>query len=330
MKKYFVLCISLLFVACSRHVETHAFVSNNEKSLSESRPSTLNVAMVTVPAGKFIMGSDKVDKKDLKDRYGFPEPLYLNEHPQRIVALPAFKIDKYEVKNQDYKAFLLAAKGIDRGAVPPAWGQNGYGLALSQMRTMKLDILRKIGAEHFKLDMDTRKMDRKSLISAMLKQQAIKDKYPVVGVTWNDADKYCRWRGGRLPTEQEWEKAARGEKGNEFPWGNHWDPRITNTGEDGEWEDGIAPVGSYPKNASPYGAYDMAGNVWEWVKDWYNAIPGSDYKSADYGEKFKVIKGGSGGMGHYALSYFYRGATRQFAEPKTIAEDIGFRCVQDL
>ncbi|MDX1811017.1 MAG: SUMF1/EgtB/PvdO family nonheme iron enzyme, partial [Gammaproteobacteria bacterium] len=175
-----------------------------------------------------------------------------------------------------------------------------------------------------------RTMEREALIDAMLKQQAKVDKYPVVGVTWSDADKFCRWRGGRLPTEKEWEKAARGEKGNEFPWGDNWDPKLTNTGDDAEWEEGIAPIGSYTSNASPYGIYDLSGNVWEWVSDWYKAIPGSDYNDPQYGEKNKVIKGGSGGMGHYAISYFYRNATRQYAEPNTIAEDIGFRCVQDI
>ena len=331
MNKRFLLMISgiILVAACSKNVETDAVKSNDGK-LSQSKPSTLSVEMLTVPAGKFIMGSNKLDKEGLKDRYGFPEPLYLNEHPEREETLPAFKMDKYEVSNAQYKAFLIAAKGVDRGAVPPAWGQNGYGLAHSQMKTMELDTLRMIAAEHFKLDMDTRSMERDALITAMLEQQKVVDQFPVVGVTWSDAVKFCRWRNARLPTEKEWEKAARGEKGNEFPWGNKWDPKLTNTGDDAEWEEGIAPVGAYADNASVYGIYDLSGNVWEWVADWYQAIPGSAYKDPEYGEKHKVIKGGSGGMGHYAISYFYRNATRQYAEPNTVAEDIGFRCVTSL
>jgi len=328
-EKLVVLCLVSLLAACGKNVETNAVVSDDGK-LSQSKPANLEVEMLTVPAGSFIMGSNKVDKDGMKERYGFPEPLYLNEHPERTEVVPGFKMDKYEVNNAQYKAFLLAAKGVDRGAVPPAWSQNGYGLAHSQMKTMEMDTLRMIGAEHFKLDMDTRKMVREELIDAMLKQQAITDKFPVVGVTWSDADKFCRWRDARLPSEKEWEKAARGEKGNEFPWGDNWDPKLTNTGDDSEWEEGIAPIGAYENNSSPYGIYDLSGNVWEWVEDWYKAIPGSNYKDPEYGEKNKVIKGGSGGMGHYAISYFYRNATRQYAEPNTVAEDIGFRCVNDL
>lgn len=316
-----------MLIACGKNSVPTDQSAWDEK-VQQSKPSTLDVEMIEIPAGKFIMGSNRVDKEGLQERYGFPEPLYLNEHPEREETLPSFKMDKYEVSNAQYKAFLLAAKGPDRGAVPPDWSQNGYGLAKSQMKAMKLETLRMIGAEHFKLDMDTREMDRESLTNAMLAQQTVVDNFPVTGVTWSDADKFCRWRGARLPTEKEWEKAARGENGNEFPWGNKWDPKLTNTGDDAEWEEGIAPIGAYPKNASPYGIFDLSGNVWEWTADWYDAITNSDYVSPEYGKKHIVIKGGSGGMGHYAISYFYRNATRQYAEPNTIAEDIGFRCVK--
>lgn len=286
--------------------------------------------MILVPAGSFIMGSDEVDSEGLQQRYGFSSPLYKNEHPRRELTLKAFYIDKFEVTNKLYKIFLLRSTGEYRGKVPVAWGQNGYGLAKSQMLNMDLELLRKIGAEHFKLDMDLREMPREQIIEAMEKQQAIDDQFPVTGVDWSDANKFCQWRGGRLPSEAEWEKAARGADGRAYPWGNNWDPKITNTGDDAEWEEGIAPVGVYKKNASPYGVYDLSGNVWEWVEDWYDSIVGSDYRESEYGRTHKVIRGGSGGMGHYAISYFYRAATRQYAEPDTKADDIGFRCVKDV
>ena len=281
-------------------------------------------SMVLIPAGPFIMGSNKRNDVKKQREYGLINPLYLDEHPQHSVVLPAYYIDLFEVSNRQYKAFVMQTQRKE----PVQWTQNGYNLRDDRLKATDLDTLRWIATEYFKLDVDSRHMDAAQLVQLMLKDQKQKDRIPVTDVSWYDARDFCRWVGKRLPTEQEWEKAARGSNGQEYPWGAKWDPNKTNSG-DNNWDQGIAPIGSYPDNRSPYGVYDLSGNVWEWVADWYMAYPGSDYTFTEFGEKNKVIRGGGGGLGHYALSMFFRGAARSFAKPAMGSNDVGFRCARD-
>ena len=154
------------------------------------------------------------------------------------------------------------------------------------------------------------------------------DEAPVRIVTWTKAQEYCQAMGKRLPTEAEWEKAARGTDGREYPWGNEWHPDYANVGQN---EQDLMPVGSYEQGKSPYGVYDMAGNVMEWTADWFEAYPGAEYKSPNYGHKRRVVRGGSwGGVGHYVIPHFFRTAYRFDFPPDGAYNDVGFRCAMDV
>jgi formylglycine-generating enzyme required for sulfatase activity len=179
-----------------------------------------------------------------------------HRNPLRKVYLKAFYVDKYEVTNEQYHKCVAQGGCTDPSLIidyPHTFFEAG-----KKWYTMK----------------------------------SMKD-YPVVGITWLQAENYCEWAGKRLPLGTEWEKAARGTDGRTYPWGNEWDGTRANWDEGGK-VDGykkLAPAGGFPKGASPYGAMDMAGNVREWVDDavvrggsWYsNPIslrcgdPGHDY-----------------------------------------------------
>ena len=263
--------------------------------------------MVLIPAGEFLMGSPAGSD-------GLPD-----EQPQRSIFVGSVFLDRHEVTNEQYQAFVSAA--------------------------------------------NHRMPENNNPASTLWSNQAPMpgiERHPVVNVSWNDAVAYCHWNGKRLPTEAEWEKAARGTDGRRYPWGNQWDIHLTNSasywagrtiefdsGADWEafWVKGegakiakekglngevlTMPVGSFPAAASPYGLVDMAGNAAEWVQDWYDP---NYYRSAPLTNPagpvrgaIKSMRGGSWLKPAVSL----RTSDRDWGMLDSRPSGTGFRCAKD-
>lgn len=239
-------------------------------------------AMRLIPAGDFIMGTNRTDPENTHLKIGTVKPLYKDQHPEHKVHLEAFYIDEKEVTNLEYKKFIDATQFPE---LPGHWEEGAFPEGKGDL--------------------------------------------PVTNVTWREALTYALWAGKRLPTEAQWEKAARGTDGRLFPWGNEYQKGLANVGVDGAKE--LAIGGSYPKDLSPYHVFDMAGNVMEWTSSWYQPYPGNDYKFKKFGKEFKVLRGnGYQKGGHYFLEAYRYAFYRTEAKPDEYFENVGFRCVMPV
>ncbi len=290
---------------------TGNIVGGNIVNVEERGDAQAPADMVLVPAGPFIMGSDpNVGLDHCRQLYNEPDACarswFINESPRHTVTLAAFYIDTYEVTNAQFATFLNA-EGNQR-EVETLWfdSQDEHGLIEQQGGPFRP----KIGY----------------------------DDHPVVEVTWYGAKAYCSWVDKRLPSEAEWEKAARGTDGRQYPWGdafeqgraNFCDAACQENRPNQNYYDGYeetAPVGSYEEGISPYGAYDMAGNVWEWTHSVYENYP---YQVEDgredthRAEVWYVERGGS----WLNVGFTLRSSFRSRLHPTEAHGNVGFRCAR--
>lgn len=282
--------------------------SGAKQNTQNSNDLAIAADWVLIPGGKFVMGATADQKADFYKFGGSPQwmsfaqPLVESSGPAHDVHLDSFYIFRHEVTNSQYQKFVSATGHRNSGrAFDPRF--NGPN-------------------------------------------------QPVVTVTWNDAQSFCVWIGARLPTEAEWEKAARGTAGLIYPWGNTWDAAKLRS-MDGiahqalpsieEWENWRkqnmrnapseaqpADVGSYPDGASPYGVMDMAGNVWEWVADWFDPMyyanaPKHNPKGPESGD-FRVLRGGAWDT---PIPVNFTWLRQTFMPPSDARAVTGFRCAKD-
>jgi sulfatase modifying factor 1 len=282
------------------------------------------LTMVRVPAGEFQMGTTTEQAAYLSGKYGYDAGWLASEMPGRRVTLPEFYIDRMLVTNAEFAVFVASTGyGTTAEQQGTGWAKTGQNVDLVEVHGATWEHPRGPGSTW----------------------EDIPD-HPVVLLSSNDVEAYAEWCGKRLPTEPEWEKAARGTNGRIWPWGDEWARGLCNTAvfhirsvtatdvEAMQWWAAFdqvrfgpltTPVGQFPEGQSQYGLLDCAGNVCERTMDWYKPYPGTTDKSEQYGERLHVLRGGAF---HHAAT-LARTTARDFAHPTFRTIHDGFRCVVD-
>jgi sulfatase modifying factor 1 len=285
--------------------------------------------LVAIPAGAFTRGTAPADLDAIAAAQHLPRTWFEDESPAQRVSVEAFRIDRHQVTNAQFAQFTEAT-GYRTVAE-----RRGFGLTYGEefWEHTPGACWRQPTGPHGPSASDWRD-------------------HPVVHIAWPDADAYAAWAGLRLPTELEWEYAARGMQARTWPWGDTWDPTVANTAERtnrgqritdmASWRawwlsyrreyplPGTTPVGSFPEGDSPFGVSDMAGNVMEWTAETYRPYD----PTRSYGDlydaaagRYKVNRGG----GWMNYRFQVRGGERMAADPIQYSNYcVGFRCAADV
>ena len=256
-------------------------------SKEDEQVNQLQEEMILIPSGSVMIGEDS--------QYSFP-----NQKPVHKVHLDAYYVDVAEVTNSQYREFIRDG-GYKRKEF---WTKEGWAYLQKALQGYRPVTPWSLARHGFN-----------------------KPHQPVCGVVWYEADAYARWCGKRLPTEAEWERAARSTDGRIYPWGDEFDYTKVYYGLAGTFS--VNQVGSYPNGASADGLLDMSGSVWEWVADWYSGhyyldSPSKNPSGPSRGHQ-KVLRGGAWGPNRLQWKATYRYSEK----PNVRRFDVGFRCARN-
>jgi formylglycine-generating enzyme len=366
MKEFFIILIIIVCIACNgnkketpvSHGDSIIACETNLPSRFASSTDTLTITpgesslegMLKIPGGEYMMGAS--------DDEGRPD-----EYPQHKIKVNPFWMDATEVTNAQFRKFVEATGYITTAEKKPDWEEIKKQLPAGTPKPDESQLVASslvFSPPDHPIPLNDATQWWSWTAGADWKHPKGpgnningKDNYPVVHISWDDAMAYCKWSGKRLPTEAEWEWAARGGlNDNKYPWGNEdvesgkakantWQGNFPDKNNNWDKFNNAAPVRSFAPNG--FGLYDMAGNVWEWCSDWYRSDyynqlknpltsnpkgPATSYDPMEPTVPKKVVRGGSF-LCNASYCKGYRVSSRMKTSPDTGLEHTGFRCVKD-